>query len=143
MFRFEGIRILRTPIRAPRANAFAERFVGTIWRECPDRMAIFSRRHLEAVVHVCVEHYNRHRPHRSFGQLPPQPRDLTPAVLKSVDLSQLKRTDRLGGVIMSIAWWLDVDDVVGTHRVALSNSGLHFCWLRVLSYLPPFSRTIY
>ena len=72
VFRSEGIRTIRTPIRAPRANAFAERFVGTIRRECLDRMLIFGRRHLEAVVHEYVEHYNSHRPHRSLGQLPPR-----------------------------------------------------------------------
>jgi transposase InsO family protein len=99
VFRSEGIRIIRTPIRAPRANAFAERFVGTIRRECLDRMLILGRRHLDAVVHEYVEHYDSHRPHRSLGQLPPQPRALTPAGLENIDPSRLKRTDRLGGVI--------------------------------------------
>jgi putative transposase len=64
VFRSEGIQTIRTPVRAPRANAFAERFVGTIRRECLDRMLIFSRRHLEVVVHEYIEHYNRNRPHR-------------------------------------------------------------------------------
>jgi transposase InsO family protein len=50
VFRAKGIRIVRTPIRAPRADAFAERFVSTIRRECLDQMLIFGRRHLEAVV---------------------------------------------------------------------------------------------
>ncbi len=54
VFASDGIRIIRTPIRAPRANAFAERFVGTIRRECLDRMLIFGRRHLEAVVHEYI-----------------------------------------------------------------------------------------
>ncbi len=99
VFRSEGIRILRTPIRAPRANAFAERFVGTVRRECLDRVLIFGRRHLEAVVHEYVEHYNSHRPHRSLGQLPPQPKVAAPAKPKKVDPSQLERTDRLGGLI--------------------------------------------
>jgi putative transposase len=98
VFRSEGIRIVRTPIRAPRANALAERFVGTVRRECLDRLLIFGRRHLEAVVHEYVEHYNSHRPHRSLGQLPP-PRGMAAAELKNVDPSQLKRIDRLGGVI--------------------------------------------
>ena len=99
VFASDGIRTIRTPIRAPRANAFAERFVGTVRRECLDRMLIFGRRHLESVVHEYVKHYNGHRPHRSLDQLPPQPKGVAPAVFKKVDLSRLKRTDRLGGVI--------------------------------------------
>jgi putative transposase len=99
VFRSEGIRTIRAPIRAPRANAFAERFVGTVRRECLDRMLIFGRRHLEAVVHGYVEHYNGHRPHRSLGQLPPLSRSVAPAALKSVDPSRLRRTDRIGGLI--------------------------------------------
>ena len=91
VFRSEGIRIIRTPVRAPRANAFAERFVGTVRRGCLDRMLIFGRRHLEAVVHEYVDHYNGHRPHRSLGQLPPQPKGVASAVLKNVDPSRLKR----------------------------------------------------
>ncbi len=71
VFRSEGIRIIRTPVRAPRANAFAERFVGTIRRECLDRMLIFARRQLEAVLAEYVDHYNRHRPHRSLDQASP------------------------------------------------------------------------
>ena len=99
VFRSDGIRTIRTPIRAPRANAFAERFVGTVRRECLDRMLVFGRRHLEAVVHGYVEHYNSHRPHRSLGQLPPQPKVEVPAVLKDVDPSGLKRTERIGGLV--------------------------------------------
>ena len=75
--RSDGIRIIRTPVRAPRANAFAERFVGTVRRECLDRMLIFGRRHLEAVVREYAKHYNSHRPHRSLGQLPPMPKYIT------------------------------------------------------------------
>ncbi len=99
VFRSEGIRIVCTPIRAPRANAFAERFVGTGRRECLERMLIFGRRHLEGVVHEYVKHYNSHRPHRSIGQLPPQPQGVAPVVLKNVDSSRLERSDRLGGLI--------------------------------------------
>ena len=71
VFRAEGIRIIRTPVRAPRANAFAERFVGTVRRECLDRMLILGRRHLEHVLAEYVVHYNGHRPHRVLGQLAP------------------------------------------------------------------------
>jgi putative transposase len=99
VFRSEDIRTIRTPIRAPRANAFAERFVGTVRRECVDRMLIVSRRHLEAVVREYVEHYNGHRPHRSLGQLPPSPEDIAPTKPKNVDPSRIQRANRLGGVI--------------------------------------------
>ena len=99
VFCSQGIRTIRTPIRAPRANAFAERFVGTVRRECVDRTLIVSRRHLEAVVHEYVEHHNSHRPHRSLGQLPPQPQGDAPAESKNVDASRLQRTNRLGGLI--------------------------------------------
>ncbi len=99
VFRSDGIRIVRTPIRAPQANAFAERFVGTVRRECLDRMLTFGRRHLELVVKEYVAHYNSHRPHRSLGQLPPWPKEVATAVLKNADPSLITRTDRLGGVI--------------------------------------------
>ncbi len=95
----DDIRIIRTPIRAPRANAFAEHFVGTVRRECLDRMLIFGRRHLEVVVHEYVVHYNGHRPHRSLGLLPPQSKVVAPAVLKDVDPSRLKRKERIGGLV--------------------------------------------
>ena len=68
VFRSERIRIIRTPVRSPRANAFAERFIGTVRRECLDRMLIFNRRQLEYVISEYVEHYNTHRPHRSLDQ---------------------------------------------------------------------------
>ena len=99
VFRSEGIRIVRTPILAPRANAFAERFVGTVRRECLDQMLIFGRQHLEAAVHEYVEYYNRHRPHRSLNQLPPQPKGRATAVVTDVDPSRIKRADRLVGLI--------------------------------------------
>jgi hypothetical protein len=62
VFAAEGTRIIKTPIRAPRANATCERVVGTIRRECLERMLIVGRRHLEAVLGEYVEHYNAHRP---------------------------------------------------------------------------------
>ncbi|MGH2704557.1 MAG: integrase core domain-containing protein [Actinomycetota bacterium] len=62
VFRSEGIRIIRTPVRAPRANAVMERWFGSLRRECLDRLLIFGRRHLERVLRVYVGHYNAHRP---------------------------------------------------------------------------------
>lgn len=67
VFRSEGIEVLRTPVQAPTANAFAERFVGTIRRECLDWVVILSRRQLERTLRAYVEHYNGHRSHGASG----------------------------------------------------------------------------
>jgi putative transposase len=67
VFQSEDIRILRSPARAPKANAIAERLVGTLRRECRDRLLIVNRRHLERVLEAYLDHYNHHhRPHRSL-----------------------------------------------------------------------------
>jgi putative transposase len=62
VLRSDGVRIVQTPIRAPRANAFAERWVRTVRTECLDWMLILGRRHLERVLRVYVAHYNQARP---------------------------------------------------------------------------------
>jgi putative transposase len=99
VLRSEGVRIIQTPVRAPRANAFAERFVGTIRRECLDRMQIFSRRQLEAVLAEYVDHYKRHRPHRSLDQTAPLSTTSLPPPSSPADATQVRRVDRLGGAI--------------------------------------------
>ena len=99
VFRSEGIRIIRTPARAPRANAFAEHFVGTIRRECLDGMLIFHRRQLEVVLSEYVDHYNTHRPHRSLQQSSPLSTIQVPSPTSPPDATQLRRSDRLGGLI--------------------------------------------
>jgi transposase InsO family protein len=99
VFAAEGIRIIKTPVRAPRANAIAERFVGTIRRECLDRMLILGRRHLKAVLGEYAEHYNSHRPHRSLSQRAPFSGDTTSAPICGADSGHLQRTDVLGGLI--------------------------------------------
>jgi putative transposase len=71
VFAGADIRIIRTPVRAPRANAIAERFIGTLRRECLDHLLISGRRHLATVLREFVDHYNTHRPHRSLDQHPP------------------------------------------------------------------------
>jgi putative transposase len=68
-----GIQAVRIPPRSPRANCFAERFVGTIRAELTDRMLIFGQRHLRVVLGEYVRHYNGRRPHRARGLRPPQP----------------------------------------------------------------------
>lgn len=64
VFKAEGVEIIRIPWRAPRANAYAERFVRTVRTECLDRIFALSERHLESVLKTYINHYNRERPHR-------------------------------------------------------------------------------
>jgi transposase InsO family protein len=99
VFAAEGIKIIETPVRAPRANAVAERFVGTIRRECLDRMLILGRRHLDALLGEYVEHYNSHRPHRSLSQRPPSNAEVTCGPIGNVNAEQIRRSDVLGGLI--------------------------------------------
>jgi transposase InsO family protein len=95
VFTAAGLDVIRTPPRAPRANAFAERWVGTIRRECTDRMLIVGERHLATVLAEYARHYNDHRPHRARGQRPPNPSPQT------VDLNaaMIQRHPILGGLI--------------------------------------------
>jgi putative transposase len=71
VFAGADVRILRTPVQAPRANAIAERFIGTLRRECLDHLLITGPRHLTLVLQEYIAHYNTHRPHRSLHQQPP------------------------------------------------------------------------
>jgi len=91
---------LRTPVRAPRANAVAERWVGTVRRELLDRMLILGRRHLETVLEDYVVHYNEHRPHRSLGQAPPLGAVPEPVPAAS---GRVVRLDRVGGLVHEYA----------------------------------------
>jgi putative transposase len=96
VFAAEGIEVLITPVQAPRANAYAERWVGTVRREVLDRMLILGCRHLLAVLAEYAEHYNVHRPHRALGQAPP----LGPGEpVVFVPGASVVRRDRLGGLI--------------------------------------------
>jgi putative transposase len=100
VFAAEGISVLRTPVRAPRANAYAERWVGTVRREVLDRMLILGCRQLRSVLAEYVDHYNGHRPHRALGQAPPlEPGE--PVVLAPG--GRVARRDRLGGLIHEYA----------------------------------------
>ena len=94
VFRSEGIRIIRTPVRAPNANAHAERWVGTLRRDCLDRLLIWNRRHLDVVLRAYVAHYNKHRPHRSLSLTPPEARAAPAAPAPRIDRHEL-----LGGLI--------------------------------------------
>jgi putative transposase len=98
VFASEGIEIIKTPVRAPRANAFAERFVRTARAECLDWLLIVNRRHLERVLRVFVDHYNTHRPHRSLNLEPPEPSAQRLHTLRP-PTAAVERHDRLGGLI--------------------------------------------
>jgi putative transposase len=98
VFKSEGVEIIRTPFRAPNANAFAERWVGTIRRDCLDWLLIASCKQLERVLRVYVDHYNRHRPHRALDLTPPAPRP-RPRLVTSHTPDEIHRYDRLGGLI--------------------------------------------
>jgi len=96
VIRTEGVAVVKTPVRAPRANAFAERWVGTARRECLDHILIFGRRHLQRVLQRYAEHYNRARPHRGLAELHPPDGPYPP---QTVAGSQILRRDILGGLI--------------------------------------------
>ena len=90
------VRIIKTPVQAPRANAIAERFVGSLRRELLDRILIINQRHATAVLRQYEHHYNDHRPHRTLGQaapLRPLPHHTT------TDTHDVQRRDRLGGLL--------------------------------------------
>ena len=95
VFAGADIRIIRTPVRAPRANAITERFIGTLRRECLDHLLITGPRHLDLVLREYVQHFNVHRPHRSLHQHPPA----GAAPPRSGATVRPLRRDRLGGLI--------------------------------------------
>lgn len=100
VFADAGIEVLRSPPRAPKGNAYAERWVSSIRRECLDRMLIFSERQLRFVLAEYEDHYNMHRPHRPLKQLPP----IADADIGEVDIGAdydgaIERTEILGGLI--------------------------------------------
>jgi putative transposase len=98
VFNTEGIRVIHTPVRAPKANSVAERFVGTVRRECLDWILIANHRHLQRVLAEFLGHYNRHRPHRALGLVPPEPHH--PArPLETPRAAAIRKHDRLGGLI--------------------------------------------
>ena len=97
IFRSEGIEIIRTPVRAPRANAHAERWVQSLRRECLDRILIVGRRHLERVVRSYISHYSSHRPHRALDQRSPDGKP--PPTIAQERIPCIHRHDRLGGLL--------------------------------------------
>jgi putative transposase len=102
VFRAEGIRVIKAPVRAPKARAHAERWIGSVRRECLDRLLILGRRHLHHVLATYTQHYNRQRPHRALAQRPPlskPPPTDKQSTTEVIDLDRVRRRDLLGGLI--------------------------------------------
>ena len=87
--------MVKTPVRAPKANAIAERFVRTVRSECLDWLLILNRRHLESVLRIYVDHYNRERPHRALELRSPDPDEPQ----EESHVGTIHRRDLLGGLI--------------------------------------------
>jgi transposase InsO family protein len=102
VFHAEGMmRVIRTPLQAPNANAHVERWVGSARRECLDRLLIFGHRQLERVLRVYVRHYNERRPHRALDLQAPDPPPTIPSTRgdPATSATAIRRRDLLGGVI--------------------------------------------
>jgi putative transposase len=96
VFTAVDVRVIRTPVRAPQANAIAERFVGSVRRELLDRVLILNQRHAAAMLRAYEHHHNDHRPHRALDQAAP----LRPLPHpKTNEPNDIRRRDRLGGLI--------------------------------------------
>ena len=87
--------MIHTPIRAPQANAYAERFIRTVRAVCLDWLMVLGRRHLETVLRIYTAHYNRERPHRGLALLSPDSTNADPPASGG----EIKRCDRLGGLM--------------------------------------------
>ena len=98
VWRSTGTEIIRTPVQAPNANAVAERWVGTVRRECLDQLLIVGRQQLVRVLQTYVEHYNQCRPHRSLAHATPVP-SVGADPMGAAAVGQLRRRDVLGGLI--------------------------------------------
>jgi transposase InsO family protein len=97
VFGSQNIKVLRCPVRTPVANAYAERWIGTLRRELLDRTIIWNRRQLERLVVDYIGHYNTHRPHRTLNQRPPiTPEPATPTTPpRQLDVARTTRCDGL------------------------------------------------
>ena len=97
VFGGEGGQVLRTPIRAPKANAYAERWIRTVRAECLDWLLVIGQGHLDRILRVYVEHHNQHRPHRALRLEPPDP--ARPGIIAEDHSARVHRRDLLGGLL--------------------------------------------
>ena len=95
-----GITTILTPVRAPNANAIAERVIGTLRRECLDHLIVINERYLRRVLNEYVEHYNTMRPHRSPGLDTPEGR----SPINHFPGARLRRRAVLGGLHHEYRW---------------------------------------
>jgi putative transposase len=96
VFKTEGAKVILTPVRSPKANAFAERWVRTVRAELLDWTLVLGRRHLDRVLDTYVEHYNSHRPHRGLDLGSPNAPLFHPSAARTEDVH---RRDVLSGLI--------------------------------------------
>jgi putative transposase len=97
VFRSQGADIVMTPVQAPNANAYAERWIRTVRAECLDWLLVIGQGHLDRILRVHVEHYNQHRPHRALWlESPDQP---VPGLSPRITQPQVHRHDLLGGLL--------------------------------------------
>jgi len=101
VFAADGTQVITTPVQAPNANAFAERWVRTVRQECLDWVLIWGRRHLERVLNEYVRHYNDERPHRSLALRPPRSIAVRAVPGAVTAAASVRRRDRLGGLVTS------------------------------------------
>jgi putative transposase len=98
VWRSTGAEVICTPVRAPNANAVAERWIGTVRRECLDQLLIVGRHQLVRVLRRYLEHYNQRRPHQSLAHATPVP-SVGADLIGAATIGQLRRRDVLGGLI--------------------------------------------
>jgi putative transposase len=98
VFAADGIRILTSPPRAPRANAICQRMTGTLRRELLDRILIVNEHHLRRILAICLQHFNTARPHRTLGQLTPAQAENQPPPAINLADHQIRRRPILGGL---------------------------------------------
>ncbi len=99
VFAADGIRILLSPPRAPRANAICERMIGTLRRELLDKVLIVNERHLRRILSVYLHHFNAARPHRTLGQLAPAQAETGPPPVINLADCQVRRRPIFDGLI--------------------------------------------
>ena len=115
-----GVRVLKTPVRAPKANAFCERLIGTIRGECLDFLIPLGEGHLKRILREWVGHYNRGRPHSSLGPGIPEPHQAK--VPASVHRHKLPAGCRVTSTLVSVGCTMNI-----AWRRKPHDAGLNFC----------------